>query len=291
MKRVFARSRHSAEQGFTIVEVMVASVITIFMILAVATFQANMVQENRALGQKSEVAEFGKVMGQIFADDELCRCNTQGLALVQDPASAVPGASITSHADLIGPLKSHCSPDKILAEAGADLPGAAQKLPIARIFVGDLIKIGPSARANTDIYSGAIQVLFGDDPSQSTRKLVRALQPAKVQKKFFVSSGRIVSCGASENEITFALGNELSPAPDYAGPPSIAECPAGTQAIGGGWRVVDNVIPTGCPSPAYAAAIYSEPDSHTLRHWRVLVLCQHYQAYATCYRPSFPRSP
>ena len=283
------------QRGFTLVEVMIASAIALVSILAIVTIQVHLAAESRSLSQKAEALEFARQVGEIFTDDKICECNTKGLPLVKpDPSKDVFQAEFTA------PLRSMCAPDpnqNVLAKVGEDLKNTSYPLPVRRILVDKLEKLPGSvpvtiAGTTYDVYTGAISVVFGDDPASNERKMVRPLQPATVMKKFYVNSNQIQACGPASDDVIYvtspdSVKNDLNGTTE-----SVAECPAGTFVIGGGWFPTNKLgggLPPGCSS-AYSAVIASYPDTSNFRQWKVHILCHEYVAYAVCKRQVVPKS-
>jgi type II secretory pathway pseudopilin PulG len=283
----------SAQTGFTLVEVLIATALFMVMIAAFLTLNSNIVTENRALSQKMAAGEAARQLSQIFADDQLCKCN------VVDPGGSIsalqpyptPTTPPSSFVTIGGSLKSQCSPPQIAVTANAPLPNSSVPLFVTGIFVGDLIDQTPTDPSSTHIYTGNIQVQIGDPPS-GPKSLVRPIQPLRVSKKFFVDQGskKILGCGASLNDILYVTANTSTQNGPLGSTYSVATCPAGMIAVGGGWILNSSMMVPGCPGQPYAAALASAPDQLN-GGWQVLLLCHDYRAYATCQRANLVHGP
>lgn len=297
--------------GFSLVEILVASVVALIMILAIATFQVNLSKENRAISQKIELGDLGQQLSQVLANDELCTCNVRGATLEPDAATTPAAPQATFHTNEISPLRSVCpvtpgapaAPGEVLAEKGQVLPNSNYKLPVGNITVAQLKDMNPASAAYPGgyrQYSGFIQIEIANDPGAAKPNLVRSVQPIRIPKIFWIDANqKIRACGTSSKDVIY------KESVDAAGNPKIvanrktdnvastAVCPDGTIAIGGGWRPAPGAYLAGCED-SYAAVIYNSPRMEgplAYKAWDVLILCSPYVAYATCLRISGSRSP
>ena len=274
--------------GFTIIEVTIAAGIAMAVFMSLASLQSNMARENRALTQKLEVNDFGRLLSQVMADESLCQCNIKNQSLQPGPPDPATGQP-TYYAEL-GQLYSSCTPPPtvLVSTTGpnAVLPVGTRALPVSRIRVSDLTLI-PGA---TNSYVGFFEVSVADSPQATSPVLVRPMQPARVRKKFFASGSLLTACGASEEEYVVKTGshvdNGLGDAPDSPLNDAVVSCDNGMTAVSGGWRD-DNALTAmpRCPS-RYSAVMTSRPDLSGTS-WVVKIACHGYTPYVICYRPNF----
>ncbi len=286
---------HSSTAGFSVIEVLAATVIAMLMILAIASFQVNISKGNRSLSQKLEMTQFERQLSQVLADDTICTCNTRDLQLTAGP----PVGGVPTFTAPFGtkPLRSgfgaNCAvanPDRILAAPNTPLAGARHPLPINSIQLTDLKFVERDPITGKDAYSGFISVTIADYPGWTQPPLERPLQPIRIGKKFFVdpTSRKVTECGQAVTEVAYVQAPDPWVNNDALGTTqSSAECPQGMVAIGGGW--IARSFNPACPF-RYATVLSSQPDP-SYKRWNVLVLCREFKAYVSCYKPSFQNGP
>lgn len=277
------------QAGFTIIEVTIAAAIAMTIFMALATMQSNMAQENRAMTQKLELNDFGRLLSQIMADETLCSCNIKDQPLQTGPVDPATGQP-TKFAEL-PQIYSSCAstpPTVLLSTSGpqAILPVGSRTLPVKGLRVADLLPMP----GTTNAYVGYLEVAVADPPNATKPVLVRPVQPVRVRKKFFATGSLLTACGASEEEYVIKTGsridNGLGDAADSPLDDGIAQCGAGMTAVSGGWRD-ENSLTTMPRCPGHYAAVMTNRPDVSGTSWIVKIACHSYTPYVVCYRPNF----
>jgi type II secretory pathway pseudopilin PulG len=274
--------------GFTIVEVLVAMTMALIMMMAVASFQLNVAKENRALSEKMDAIEAGRQISLVMADEKICSCNVKDTAVSTGADGKLKGMVAS------GRLTTECGGGTVLAQVNSALSATEKRFPayVKEISLAELVA-RPSVGGDT-LYDGVIQIdLQPTNPANANQKMIRAIQPVKVRKTFIGAGGNIRGCGMHSKEVTTIIADtERANGPEdkyNVATSSIAYCPPGMIAIGGGWEQSSTGTVGGCPpDKPYAAVLKSHPLDN-LTGWLVWAACVRFKATVTCFRPTFAR--
>ncbi|MCM2280948.1 MAG: prepilin-type N-terminal cleavage/methylation domain-containing protein [Bdellovibrionaceae bacterium] len=162
-------NRILSEDGFSLIEMVIASGILLVLALGMSSFYTTMSKENSALQQKLNTLELEQAVVRLLGDADACSCMFSGLAM----------GTINSNIDLSTPLKNGCSSDILIAP---DKPiSASSSVTVNTIQLKNLKVIAPGRR--------------GADLEVSFSNTVRALKPITIPSLGFeIAAGKVTQC-------------------------------------------------------------------------------------------------
>ena len=269
------------QDGFSLIETMVAVGIAAIVSTAFVTLMSNMHNETRSISDKVEALDLERQLGQLYSDNSLCTCAiaNQG-ALVADP-TPVSGPP-TFHLDLPKLISSCADSNSVFAVKGQRMFAGANSLIVKAVGVRFVTPTGPADRDGNQNFSGSVTIDFEPTPTG------RQMKGIKTSKIFTAKAKRLTSCfsaptggGGGGGMIEYYQGtNQTGGTSAASSPRSGAWCPSGYRATGGGlWT--DSIIRC---SPA--TLLESRMVQHTtgVWGWVVRATCQTYHAVVACQR-------
>lgn len=239
MKIISNPNHLSNENGLSIIEVLIGSVLVGILSIAVSSLLTSQSKEMNSIGQQFIVRELNANLFQSFSDPSYCNCLLNGATLKTDGVAPAPQYSLNALGH--GKLPQMFSPFPTCGELGGlFFPAAGQFLPgksslkaaTPNYGLANIQVVNPAPGPEDEFYAD-LQLLLDRDT------LVRELRPPKKTIRFKINptagsadSRPILNCngvgsaGASGGNVLMAIHSQTT---------TIPACPSGFDTLWTGY--------------------------------------------------------